>query len=184
MPDLTRDLVTRRLVLEPLIAAHACLLFGYLQDRRLYRYYADEPPSTVEMLEHRYRGWETRKSPDRTQTWLNYAVRRTDGGYVGWIQATILGDAATIGYDIFPEFWRQGYATEACGELLRALREDHVVRTISATVDSGNAASIRLLEHLGFTRTWTGPSDDMPGHTDHRYEWRPMEDASAGQTSP
>ncbi len=170
MPDLERVLATRRLLLEPLLPAHARHLFRHLQDRRLYHFYAGEPPATVEELERRYQAWATHKSPDGTQTWLNYAVRRTDGIYVGWVQATLVGDMATIGYDIFPDFWRRGYATEACGELVRALCYEHNIANIVAVVDTENTASIRLLEGLGFALAWTGPSEDLPGRQDRRYE--------------
>ena len=153
-----------------MIPAHAALLFEGLQDERLYRYYAGHPPATLEELEKRYEGWSTRRSPDGTQIWLNYAVRRDDGAYVGWVQASIADAGATIGYDIFPEFWRKGYGKAACAALIGILAEEYRVQRIGATVDEGNVASIRLLESLGFSPVWTGPSDDMPGRTDRRYE--------------
>lgn len=170
MPDLERILFTRRLLLEPLLPAHARRLFEHLQDSRLYRFHAGEPPASIEELERLYESWATRTSPDGAQTWLNYAVARTDGVYVGWVQATIAGDVATIGYDTFPEFWRRGYATEACAELVRALCHEHGISNIVAVVDTENAASIRLLEGLGFRHVWTGRSADMPGRQDRRYE--------------
>jgi len=171
MPDLERVLVTSQLRLEPLLPLHAKYLFESLQEQRQYRFYAATPPATLEELKRRYELWASRKSPDATQTWLNYAVRREDGGvYVGWVQATIAGDVATIGYDIFPDFWRRGYASEACGRLVRALIDDLEINRIIAVVDTENVASIRLLERLGFILTRTGPSEDMPGRQDHRYE--------------
>jgi RimJ/RimL family protein N-acetyltransferase len=170
MPQPEHVLNTPNLLLEPLLPAHARLLFPALQDRRQYQFYAGQPPVNVEELEQRYKGWASRMSPDATQVWLNYAIRRTDGVYVGWVQATIAGNMATIGYDIFPDFWRQGYATEACGELVRALSHEHKVAKIVAVVDSENIASIRLLERLGFSMAWVGPSEDMPGRQDRRYE--------------
>jgi len=172
MPDLERALITERLVLEPLLPSHAPHFFAFLQDRRLYRYYAGRPPSSVAELEQRYLIWAQRMSADRSQTWLNYALRDRKEGYVGCVQATVADSVATIGYDVFPAFWKRGYAGEACRDLIRALRAEHGVETVVAVVDVENAASIRLLERLGFSRVWTGPSDDMPGHQDHRYELR------------
>jgi ribosomal-protein-alanine N-acetyltransferase len=156
-------------MLEPLVPAHAPHLFPYLNDDRLYRYHTGLP-SSVEELERRFTSWAARKSPDGSQTWLNYALRRDDRTYVGWVQATIVDKVATIGYDIFVPFWRQGFAKEACGELIRALFDEHAVTRIDAVVDAENAASIGLLENLGFTLAWTGPSEDMPGRIDRRYE--------------
>ena len=168
-PDLERALSTSRLVLEPLLPNHARQLFPHLHDDRLYRYHTGRP-ATIEELEQRFQKWVARRSPDGSQIWLNYAVRREDGAYVGWIQATIADDVATIGYDIFPPFWLQGFAKEACGELIRTLFLEHKVTRVDAVVDDENAASIGLLEALGFALVWTGPSEDMPGRRDRRYE--------------
>lgn len=172
MLDPERTLVTPRLRLEPLLPKHAPELFQPLQDKRLYSFYAGEPPATMHALKKRYAAWATRQSPDGTQTWLNYAVRRKDDVYVGWVQATISGDTATIGYDIFPDFWRQGYGKEACSELVRLLCAAKLINKVVAVVDTENVASIRLLERLGFAIAWTGSSEDLPGRRDHRYERR------------
>lgn len=181
VPDLESALIAGQLRLEPLLPLHAKYLFEPLQDQRQYRFYAASPPATLEDLEQRYQQWASRKSPDATQTWLNYAVRREDGVYVGWVQATIAGDVATIGYDIFPEYWRRGYASEACGRLVRMLIDDLEVNRIIAVVDTDNVASIRLLERLGFVLTRTGPSEDMPGRQDHRYELSVRKGTSFGR---
>ena len=136
----------------------------------MYRYYAGEPPVSVEALEERYKTWAARTSPDGSQIWLNYAVRRSDGVYVGWAQATIAGDTAMIGYDIFVRFWRRGYGKAACAALLDLLAREYHVARAAATVDVENVASIKLLERVRFTCTWTGPSEDLPGRQDRRYE--------------
>jgi len=128
---------TRRLNIEPLVESHARKLFHALQDLRLYRFYAGRPPATIDELERRYAGWAKRISPDGSQIWLNYALRRDDGAYVGWIQATIAGEVATIGYDVFPNFWRQGYGSEACEQLVRALCASASVRRVVASVSLG-----------------------------------------------
>jgi RimJ/RimL family protein N-acetyltransferase len=170
VPDLEKPLVTKRLVLEPLVPAHAQLLFDDLRDERLFRYHGGRPES-VQQLERRFETWRSRASPDGSQIWLNYALKnKNEASYVGWVQATIAGDEALIGYDIFVRYWRQGYAKEACSELIRSLLHDHNAHSIIAVVDTENAASIGLLEALGFERRWTGPSEDMPGRKDHRYE--------------
>ena len=95
-------------------------------------------------LPSRFSQTSPRFSPDGSQIWLNYALRRNDGVYVGWIQATIAGDVATIGYDVFPDFWRQGYGSEACGQLVRALCTEAAVRRVVATVEAA-AAEVGLL---------------------------------------
>jgi RimJ/RimL family protein N-acetyltransferase len=126
--------------------------------------------ASIADLERRFTRFATRRSPDGTEVWLNYAVRIMGGAYVGTMQATIVGSSSLIGYSIFADHWRQGYGKEASARLVRFLFEECGVRRVRATVDTENAASIALLERIGFHRTWTGPSDDMPGRRDHRYE--------------
>jgi [ribosomal protein S5]-alanine N-acetyltransferase len=172
VPDLERVLSTDRLTLEPIVSIHARRLFKHLKDDRLYRFHGGQPASEAQ-LKRRFETWLARKSPDGSQSWLNYALKRKeDDAYVGWVQATIAGNVATIGYDIFAEHWRHGYAREACTELIHSLFHEHGVSCVVAVVDTENVPSIRLLEALGFTRAWTGPSEDMPGRQDHRYELR------------
>jgi ribosomal-protein-alanine N-acetyltransferase len=161
---------TPRLWLEPIVPEHAKTLYAPLQDPLLYRYVSQPPPESESALRRRFEQLATGRSPDYSQIWLNWAARAKIGPYVGLVQATIEGSHALIGYDIFVPFWRHGYGKEACRAMIDAARREYGVTSVSAIVDVDNTASIALLESLGFTRTWTGPSDDMPGHTDHRYE--------------
>lgn len=182
MIDLERSLRTARLTLEPIVPEHAPLLFDQLDDDRLWRFMIFRlRPRSVDGLRKRFTRYAARTSPDGDEIWLNYALRRADGAYVGTVQATVAGSHAMIGYSIFVDHWRQGYGKEACMELLRSLRDDFGVCRVEATVDTENDASIRLLEVLGFVRVWTGPSEDMPGRTDHRYErqWAPTTGAAS-----
>ena len=167
--DPERLIRTRRLNLEPLFPAHAAALFEGLRDERLYRYHAGRPES-LDSLTLRFTQLAARRSPDGSQTWLNWAVRREDGVYVGWVQASVAGEEAIIGYDIFADHWRHGYAREACAAMLEFLRKDCGVALASAIVDVENTGSVKLLEALGFTRVWTGASEDMAGRTDHKYQ--------------
>jgi len=170
MVDSERILTTKRLQLEPLAAAHASELFEPLRDERLYRYYAGQPPESIEELRVRFALLVKRRSPDGTEKWLNWVVRLQDGTVVGRMQATIRARYTLIGYDIFVPYWRKGYGKEAVRAMLEFLESECRVRRVHAIVDSENIASIRLLESLGFNRAFTAPSDDLPGRTDHQYE--------------
>ncbi|HZV79628.1 MAG TPA: GNAT family N-acetyltransferase [Candidatus Binatus sp.] len=163
-------LETERLRLEPLTQDHATELFEPLRDKRLYRYYAGEPPASIAELQVRFSALESRRSPDGHQRWYNWVVRTRDGAAVGRMQATIKDTHAIIGYDIFVPFWRNGYGREAGAAMLEYLTCQCDVSVVRAVVDVENVASVRLLESLSFERIWTGPSDDIPGRTDHIYE--------------
>jgi len=156
-------------VLEPLVVAHAAELLEPLSDERLYRYYAGQAPESMEELRVRFALLAKRRSPDGTEKWLNWVVRHK-GTAVGRVQATVRSDHTLIGYDIFVPFWRRGFGKEAVRAMLEFLEVEFGVIAVHAVVDSENHGSIKLLESLGFARAWTGPSDDLPGRTDHRYE--------------
>jgi RimJ/RimL family protein N-acetyltransferase len=59
---------------------------------------------------------------------------------------------AEIGYSIRRDQWRRGYAMEAVSALIDFAFERLDLRRIEADADPRNAASIRLLEKLGFVR--------------------------------
>lgn len=177
-------LTTPRLVLEPLEAAHAAALFEPLQDARLYRWIPQEPPTSPEALAARYARLSGRRSPDGRQIWLNWAARLrpafpadTTTPYAGTFQATVYPDSrALIAYMIFTPFQRQGYAREGCARMLECLTQQYAVCSIGAEIDTRNAASLALVESLGFTRvathlavdTFKGTSSD-----EHHYAYSP-----------
>jgi RimJ/RimL family protein N-acetyltransferase len=149
-------LETARLHLEPLLAAHADLLFAGLADARLYTYMPDRPPVSLDALRARYRRLESRRSPDGSEQWLNWIVfERASGRAVGYVQATVYAGAAAadVAYVLLRDAWGHGYAREATRAMIDALHAHDGVRHVRATVDVRNRASVRLLEALGFVRT-------------------------------
>ena len=178
-------LETERLVLEPLLPEHAPLLLEGLADERLYRFIPTDAPESAEALETRYRKLSSRRSPDGSEVWLNFAMRLREGTtpedgavpqttYVGTLEATVVPDrSAYVAYTVFVPFWRQGYAREGCAHMLRHLLEDYRVRVVVAEMDTRNAVSVSLAEALGFERVGTTlGADHFKGSVsdEHRYE--------------
>ena len=56
-----------------------------------------------------------------------------------------------FGYTIFPEFRRQGYATEACAALMAWAQQQGVNRFI-LTISPENQPSLRIAAHFGFVK--------------------------------
>jgi [ribosomal protein S5]-alanine N-acetyltransferase len=172
--DTEAPLLTPRLALAPLRAEHAALLFESLQDPRLYTYIPDDPPDSLQALEARYQRWERRASPDGHEVWLNWAAQsRATGEWVGTFQATIMEDReALLAYMIFTPFQRQGFAREGCLRVIEHLVEGYGVE-VAAEIDTRNAASIALVESLGFRLVATTyEADTFKGAVsdEHRYE--------------
>ena len=69
-------------------------------------------------------------------------------GMCGLLKRDQLADI-DVGYAFLPEFWSKGYAREAVEETLEFARRLGRPRVV-AIVSPGNAASVRLLEKLGF----------------------------------
>jgi RimJ/RimL family protein N-acetyltransferase len=55
-----------------------------------------------------------------------------------------------LGYGLVPQAWGDGLGAEAVGALCAVLERRPGVRRLTAEVLPGNAASVRLLERLGF----------------------------------
>ena len=146
-----RRLAGHGVVLEPQTARDAAELFPVLDDPALYVFTDDKGPVSEDALAERLARLESRRSPDGLEQWLNWVVRTIDGDVVGYVQATVRpGDEAEIAYVLGRSYWRRGYATAACGLMLRELREVYGVRRATATLDPANAASLALLRKLGF----------------------------------
>lgn len=148
-------LETPRLLLEPINAWHGEPMFAGLKDPQLYVYTSDEPPLAVSDLSRRYEKLETRRSAERDELWLNWAVLDRTRGYAGHMQATVsLDSTSLVAWRIFTAFQRGGIAHEAAAAML-----DHLtaigVTTAIAFIDTRNTASIKLVQKLGFTLTAT-----------------------------
>ena len=80
--------------------------------------------------------------------------RRTDGALVGVVGAHLqTGGQIEIGYWLARDCWGRGYAAEAAGALVAALRAAFERPRIIAECRPDNAASWRVLEKLGFRPT-------------------------------
>ena len=169
-------LETRRLRLEPLVPSHASDTYEGLLDEAIYRFIPRDPPMSRQALKERYRSLQSRRSPDGSEVWLNWALRANETDeYVGTLQATVRADlTAEIAYVVFPAFWRQGYAREGCGRMLDFLFESYQVTAVSALIDTRNTPSIRLVESLGFARVDTIKGADFFKRAvsdEYRYEY-------------
>ena len=129
-------------------------MFEGLRDERLYEFVAERAPASLSALRDRYRMLASRKSPDGSEEWLNWALwSKADRQYVGYVQATVSTDrSAQIAYVLMCDHWRKGFAREAVPTMVTHLHEHYRVTRVLARVDTRNQRSIALLEVLGFER--------------------------------
>lgn len=96
-------------------------------------------------------------SKDETQLQLDHMKSVWDGDGTQFMieyNGVVIGEAGIwkppeIGYIFHPDYWRQGFATEALTAVIALAFHDGLER-ITADIDPRNVASIALLEKLGF----------------------------------
>ena len=165
-----RALATPRLVLEPLVAAHAGEMFETLRDPAIYEF-ENEPPGSLEWLRAYYTKLESRRSADGTQRWLNWIVREPGGPAMGFVQATVYpAGRADVAYVFASAHWGRGYASEAVAAMMDELVASCGVTRCEAVYKSANTRSRRLLDRLGFVE----PRDEREIEPDESRRVRDM----------
>lgn len=82
-------------------------------------------------------------------------VRQAENAILGWIglgyaEDTTYGEL-DFGYALLPEYWGQGYATEALRAILSLGFERFPVQAIAGECDAANLASARVMEKAGMS---------------------------------
>lgn len=138
------ELHTPRLVLRSARADDLEALHAVLSDPRATLWWSTPPHETLE----------------QTQAWLDGMIANGPDhpDFVVELDGRVIGKAGfhampDVGYILHPDVWGQGLAAEAVGAAIDHVFQTRDLDTLTADVDPENAASIRLLERLGFIRT-------------------------------
>ena len=174
--QLNPELFTERLRLEPQLGSHAQVMMYVLSDARTHKFIPSDPPKDEAKLRERFEKLESRLSADGAEYWLNWIVFLDEQALgtvaIGTVQASVYPETkcADIAYLFHPDSWGKSYAREATQRMLAYLRNDLAVQTFTASVDTRNLASQRLLESLGFTQTnYVENADEFKGSVSHEY---------------
>lgn len=138
--------------IEPQTPDHAAGLFAALSDPRLYAHLDEGPPASVSQLRARLELLAAGGPPDGSELWYNWTVFDA-AAIVGYVQATLIGDTASIACVLTPTVWGRGVAGEACRQMLAALLRDTAPVRFVADAARDNDRSRRLLARLGFALT-------------------------------
>jgi RimJ/RimL family protein N-acetyltransferase len=153
-PTTTRPLRTARLDLEPLRVDHAAEAATAFGDARLHTFIGGEPATEAE-LRDRYGRQVVGHSPDGSETWLNWMLRRRDTGeLVGTVQATVTGPSADLAWVVAVPHQGQGFAREAA-LAVRAELAGNGVATFAAYIHPDHRASAAVARALGLMPTGT-----------------------------
>ncbi len=146
-------LTTSRLILREFTADDWPAVLAYQKDSRYLRFY-----EWKERTEGDVRGFLQAfidQQQQRPRTRYQLAVTLKAGGRLigncGIRLSPVDPTEAEIGYELAPDEWGHGYATEAAREIVRFGFEELGVRRITAWTVADNVASIRVLEKLGMS---------------------------------
>ena len=141
----TESISTARLTLTPLEVADAAEMVDVLADPALYSFTGGTPPTLAE-LEERYRH-QTAGALRDGEVWHNWILRLA-GTPIGFVQATVIDEAADLAWVVGTPWQGSGFATEAS----RAVRDwlaDHGATRFSAHIHPDHGASGSIAAKLG-----------------------------------
>ena len=148
-------LTTSRTRLTPLSLADEADIFALFSNEELVKYYDLAAFSDIAQAKDLIEFFNKRFADGSGIRW---AIRCKSSnqlmgtcGFNSWSQPM---KNASIGYDLAPKFWRQGYAFEAVGAIIEAafsgLLPCGPIHRIQADTVLGNTSSEALLSKLGF----------------------------------
>jgi RimJ/RimL family protein N-acetyltransferase len=149
-------LTTERLTLRPLSVADAPALFAARSDPDVMRYWDWPAQASVEQVENIIADHFPEVADGNVMWW---AVALTpEGPAIGECDLSEIDHQhrrAEVGYLFNRACWGNGYAQEAMQAVIAYAFADLKLERLWARFHSGNAASQRLLERLGFTKEGT-----------------------------
>jgi [ribosomal protein S5]-alanine N-acetyltransferase len=146
-------LETERLVLREITEADAAGIFACFSNADVTQYYGQETLENIEQA----KGFVTFFSESyREKKGIRWGMelKRTREfiGTIGFNALSLKHKRAEIGYELHPDHWRKGYATEAITKVLDYGFNDLGLTRIGAVVFVENVASNQLLLSLGFEK--------------------------------
>ena len=141
-----------RLRYEALTIDHLDRFHALVQDAHIRRYLMDGELMPREWSEERIRDNETLMASRGVGLWLAIdTATGTPAGFCGFLIIPSVHAEPQLVYALLERFTGQGYATEMAQASIAHARGAGFA-DIFAAVDAVNAASVRVLERLGFER--------------------------------
>ena len=146
-----QTLETERLILRQLMREDTDFVFQHFGNPRVTQYLLDEPPVTEYSQAEEIVQFFAEPNGKTHNRWI--IIRKSDQqpiGTVGYHKWAKRYFRAEIGYDLSPDYWGQGYMSEALRAVLSHGFERLKVNRVDALVYVKNDRSIQLLQKLGF----------------------------------
>jgi ribosomal-protein-alanine N-acetyltransferase len=146
-------LETERLLLREIVKEDAQGIFNCFSNNDVTRYYGQDTLTSIEQAKQFVEFFAKNYNEKRGIRW-GIEIKGYQGiiGTIGFNAWFTKHKRAEIGYELHPEYWQKGYATEAVSEVISyGLKELDLTR-IGAIVFIENIASNELLTKLGFEK--------------------------------
>ncbi|MDO7905044.1 GNAT family N-acetyltransferase [Paenibacillus sp. JX-17] len=142
---------SERLVLRELSSEDHEEVFGIFSNPDVTRYYGQDPFTRLEEADRLLQFFASAWTGERGIRWG--IQRKSSPGLIGTIGFNAWSPKhkrAELGYELHPDYWGAGYASEAAAEVIRYGWESMDLVRIGAIVYVENTPSASLLRKLGF----------------------------------
>lgn len=142
---------TERLVLREFVPDDWPDVFAYQQDPRYLRFYdrEDVTEQEAQAFVGRFVQWQRETPRARVQLAITLPESGEMIGNVGVRRESAGEPIADMGFELAPEHWGRGYATEAARTMVEWAFGDWGLERIHAHCIAENAGSARVLERAG-----------------------------------
>ena len=142
---------TERLILREFEAADGPAVLAYQNDPRYLKYYPweDRTEADARAFVQRFLDQQMEAPRHRFQLVIALPGGHTAIGNCGMRRNPENDRDAEIGYELNPEFWGRGYATEAAAAIIDFGFREWDLHRISSWCVADNSPSVRVLERLG-----------------------------------
>jgi len=144
-------LTTERLLLRELTETDWHAVLAYQSDPRFLRFapWTLRLQEDVERLVQDFIGWQHEQQRCKYQLAIVLQTTHLVIGTCGIRMATAHAQEAELGYELHPDSWGHGYATEAVWRMLAFGFQTLRLQRVWAQCLAENRASVRVLERLG-----------------------------------
>jgi [ribosomal protein S5]-alanine N-acetyltransferase len=185
------ELETPRLKLIEIREEHTKRYFEIMSLDSVTKYYGMESLQTLDQAENIIKSFKEGFESKRSMRWgITIKETGTFIGTVGLNNLQIGNKKAEIGFEIHPDYWSNGYTSEASGAVIEYAFNELQLYRMGAITFLENKASIGLLEKIGFRKEGilrgyifqNGVSNDTHIFSLLRTEWR--KDSLESGTAP
>lgn len=147
------SLSTNRLTLRRVTADDAPHLLAYLSKPEVVRHMGLDPFTSLEDALEEIAWYDSILEEGTGVRWgITLTGQDEVIGSCGFLNVSSKHQRAEIGFELSPDYWRQGIAHEALEVVVRHGFAQLGLHRIEALVEPTNIASQRLLERVGFIR--------------------------------